>query len=288
MKVNNLKRYQPTYPKILANLYDPPQQIYWLGADPASWLNLPKLGIVGSRKPTTYGRQITYKFSSDLASQGVVIISGLAFGIDSISHQAALESGGITVAVLPGSLEQIYPASHRALAEKIIKSGGTLISEYPPNTDIRKENFIARNRIIAGLSDALLIIQAGAKSGSLHTANFALEQGKTVMCTPGDINVTLNEGSNNLIKNSALAVTSIDDVLFSLGLASKQSKAKRKIFKGDTNQQLIFDLICQGVSDQDELASHSRLDSASFSTALTMLEISGYIRANGGGQWTTV
>ncbi|HCM51779.1 TPA: DNA-protecting protein DprA [Candidatus Saccharibacteria bacterium] len=286
MKVNIHKHNQTGYPAVLANIYDPPGQLYWTGAEPASWLDLPRVGIVGSRKPTTYGRQVTYKFSSTLAARGVVIISGLAFGIDSIAHQAVIEAGGLTVAVLPGSLEQIYPASHRALAEKILRSGGTLVSEYPPGTEIRAHNFIARNRIISGLSDALLITQAGVKSGSLHTANFAIEQGKTVMCVPGDITVALNEGSNNLIKGGGLPVTTAEDVIFALGLNLQPTKSNRKIFQGSAQQQLIFDLIRQGVSDQEELAVRSRLDSAVFSTALTMLEISGYIRASGAGQWT--
>src|SRR3990167_5760092 len=228
MKVNNHKLDQPNYPAILAKIYDPPQQIYWRGAEPASSLDFTK----------------------------------------------------------PGSIEQIYPASHRALADKIISSGGSLVSEYPSGTDVRKENFIARNRIISGLSDGLLITQAGAKSGSLHTASFAIEQCKTVMAVPGDITVSLNEGTNGLIKTGALAITSIDDVLFGLGLDIRKSKAAQKIFKGTPQQQKIFELIRDGLTDQEKLAAASQLDSANLSSALTMLEISGYIRPIGGGQWT--
>ncbi len=289
MKVNSHKLNRPGYPGNLAQISDPPKTIYWAGTDPSQWLSLPKIGIVGSRKPTVYGRLVTEKFASALAASGAVTISGLAFGIDSLAHKAAIEIGGLTVAVLPGGLDNIYPASHRYLAKQILDRGGTLISEYPSGTDIRKENFIARNRIISGLSDALLITQAAAGSGSLHTANFALEQGKTVMSVPGDITVSLNEGSNNLIKSGAIAVTTLEDVLFALGLdISEKSKQTRRIFRGTPQQKMLYGLIDQGVSDQEELAVASGLDSAAFSSALTMLEITGYIRAAGNGHWTVV
>lgn len=287
MKVNSHKLDSPGYPQILMTIADPPRILYWQGAEPSSWLKLPKVGIVGSRTPTTYGQEITYKFALALAAEGAVIVSGLAFGIDSIAHKAALDAGGLTVAILPGSLETIYPASHRGLAQQILASGGTLISEYPPGTNIMAHNFIARNRLISGLSDVVLITQAAKNSGSLHTANFALEQAKTVMSVPGDITIALNAGNNNLIKSGALVANDVEDIWLALGFKSRRPKRSSKVFKGSQEQQAIFDLIRRGISAQDELAAASGLDGAAFSSALTMLELAGYIRAEGAGYWAT-
>lgn len=284
MKVNSHKLNDPDYPGILAQIYDPPPIIYWTGTNPLSWLTKPRLGIVGSRKPTTYGRQVAHKLSYEAASSDIVIISGLAFGIDSIAHQAALEAAGLTVAILPGPLDRIYPASHRQLAKSIITSGGTLISEYLSGTDIRKENFIARNRIIAGLSEALLVPQAASHSGSLHTAGFALEQGKTVMAVPAEITSLMHAGSNNLLKSGALMVTEVNDIFSAMGL-TPINKSPKRLIKATPAQRVLFDLIGNGTRDQEALVAASNLPSGEVSSALSLLEIEGLVRANG-GRWS--
>jgi DNA processing protein len=222
--------------------------------------------------------------AGDLARAGVLIISGLALGVDSIAHKAALDAGGLTLAVLPSPIEQIYPASHQQLAERIVAQGGALVSEYPAGAPLYRLNFVERNRIASGLCDALLITEAAAKSGTLHTANFALEQGKAVLAVPGNITSPTSVGTNNLIKTGATPVTSADDVLQALGLET--GKAAKPIPKGETpNEQLLIDLLADGISDGAELLARSTLGVVHFNQALTMLEIRGHIRALGANRW---
>jgi len=241
------------------------------------------LAVVGSRKVTAYGRQVTAGLAGKAAEQGVVIISGLALGVDAIAHQAALDAGGTTIAVLPSPLETVYPASHRQLASSILAQGGALISEYPEGTEAYRTNFIARNRLVSGLADAVLITEAAEKSGSLHTANFALDQGKEVLAVPGNITSLTSEGTNNLIKAGARPVTSYKDVLLALGL--EEHDASVPVYGRNPEEQAILDLLLQGTSDGEELQKTSHLAIAEFNKTLTMLEISGKIRAIGANQW---
>lgn len=282
MIVNKLKLDSPDFPAPLTTISSPPAQLYYSGVHPNQWLQSPKVAIVGSRKITPYGRTVTARLSSELARAGVIIISGLAYGVDIAAHRSALESGGITVAVLPSGLDQIYPAAHSATAKQIIERG-TLITEYTAGSAGFKSNFIARNRIVSGLCDILLITEAAVNSGSLHTARFALEQGKSVMAVPGNITSPISEGCNNLIKSGAIPVTSADDVFFALGL--NPSLARQKNFSGSLDEQLVLDFIKQGVGRQEELAAAAKIDSPALASALTMLEIEGYIRPTGGGNW---
>lgn len=284
MKVNSLKHDAPDFPDILGRIPSPPTELFWLGAHPGALLGHPRVAIVGSRKVTAYGRAVTERLAGELAKQGVVIVSGLALGVDSIAHQATLDAGGLTIAVLPASLDQIYPASHLNLARQIVANGGCLISEYPTRTEAFPSNFIARNRLVSGLANVLLITEAAKNSGTIHTAGFALDQGRTVMAVPGNINSPGSEGCNNLIKSGATPVTSVSDIFFALGLDPDAPKQTR-IFRGSDNEQKVFDLIRSGVTDQEELAAAAHLDSPSLSAALTLLEINGYIRAQS-GSWT--
>ncbi|MBX4201363.1 DNA-processing protein DprA [Candidatus Saccharibacteria bacterium] len=281
MNVNILKLNGPGYPEILRNIAWPPQQLYWAGVNPRSWLSKPKVTIVGSRNATPYGRGVTNKLASELASHGVVIISGLAYGVDIAAHQAALSVDGTTVAVLAG-LERIYPSAHQHIANDIMKNG-SLITEYGPGTNTYKSSFVARNRIVSGLADVLLITEAAVNSGSLHTARFALEQGKTVMAVPGNINSPLSEGCNNLIKSGAIPVTSVDDVFFALKLDPKAKNIQ--VVRSNPQEQLVFDLIKQGISAQDALAVGTKMNGPELASTLTMLELSGSIRPAGGGNW---
>lgn len=284
MKVNNLKRDAPDFPNILRQIPSPPKELFWLGVHPSALLSQPRVAVVGSRKVSAYGRAVTERLTGELARAGVVIVSGLALGVDSIVHQTTLGVSGLTIAVLPTSLDQIYPASHLNLARQIVTSGGCLVSEYSPGTEAFPSNFIARNRLVSGLADVLLITEAAKNSGTMHTAGFALEQGRTVMAVPGNINSPGSEGCNNLIKSGATPVTGVDDVFFALGIDPSAPK-QIKIFRGSDNEQKIFDLIRGGMADQEELAVAAKLESPALSTALTMLEINGYIRAEG-GNWT--
>jgi DNA processing protein len=244
----------------------------------------PAIAIVGTRKPTTYGREVAYRLSYELASRGVTIISGLALGIDGIAHQAALDAGGITIAILPTSLSAIYPYTHRNLAKRIIENHGALLSEYESGTVAFKSNFIARNRIVSGLSNGLLIIEAAQRSGTLATAGFALEQGKPVMAVPGNITSPMSAGCNNLIKQGARPVTNTEDILEEIGLAP--TAPTQLSFAYSPEEQQIITLLGQGLRDGDELQKQSGLTPTTFSQTLTMLEIEGRVRALGANQWS--
>lgn len=282
-KVNRLKHYQSDYPKTLKQVTPPVDSLFYIGSPPLAWMSRPKLAVVGSRKMTAYGKEVADKIVKDLAGSGVVIISGLALGIDAAAHSAAIEAGGLTVAVLPTSVETVYPASHQSLAKRIVGSGGCLLSEYPAGSEVYRHNFIARNRIVSGLADVVLIPEAAVNSGSLHTARFALETGKTVMAVPNSIFRASSEGCNNLIKAGAGVVTSSDDIFFALGLEKKRHQISS--FRGTKQEETVYRLIKQGISSQEQLALKLSLDAATLNSALTSLEIAGAIRPYGNGQW---
>lgn len=281
--VNMLTLESADYPQILKNLPTAPTQLYWQGVAPEQWLSKPKVAIVGSRRMTAYGQAVTSKLATELTEAGVVIISGLAFGVDVTAHKAALAAQGVTVAVLASSLDNITPSSHYHIARQIQKNG-TLISERPPGSVVNRGLFVIRNRIISGLADIVLIPEAVLKSGSLHTARFAMEQGKTVMAVPGNITSPASEGCNNLIKSGAIPVTSVDDIFFALNMFPDRSQ-RSKNFKGTEAEASVYNLIKEGVADQEELLTAAGIDSSSLSSTLTMLELSGYIRPAGAGNW---
>lgn len=286
MKISKLKPHSPDFPEYLRRIAGAPKQLYVLG-NLAPLLELPRLAVIGSRKVSPYGRQVTQQLAGEVAGRGVVIISGLALGVDGIAHQAALDAGGKTIAVLPSGLDTIYPATHRQLAINILKQGGAIISEYPEGTEAYKTNFIERNRLVSGLSDGVLITEAAVKSGTLHTANFALEQGKTVMAVPGNITNQLSAGTNNLIKSGAIPITQSADILNALGIDSS-TQTSLELLGADEAETVILQLLANGVSDGAELMHQSSLKAADFNQALTMLEINGRIRPLGAGHWGLV
>jgi DNA processing protein len=283
MKVNIHKHNASNIPAQLQTVDRPPEQLFIKGVPLEEWLGKPKLGVVGSRKMSAYGAAITEDLVSRLAAAGVVIVSGLAYGVDAAAHRAALSAGGSTVAVLPTSLSNIYPAAHTNLAAQIM-TAGTLISEYSAGDPVYKTNFTDRNRLIAGLSDALLITEAAINSGSLHTARHCLNQGKTVMAVPGNITSPGSEGCNNLIKSGAIPVTDANDVFFALGL--NPEKVQKRHFRGSSAEHQIYTLIAEGITDQEQLALRANLPGAAAASLLTGLEINGYIRPLGAGHWT--
>ena len=209
MKIEELTINLKQYPNKLKQIYDPPAKIYILGNK--ELLYKKSVAIVGARKSTIYGRKIAYNISKELNKKGVVIISGLALGIDTYAHLGALEGG--TIAVLGSGIDKIYPKENIELARKIVKNGGCIISEYPIGTMPQKQYFPQRNRIISGLSNGVLVVEATKKSGALITADFALEQGKEVFAVPGDITRTESEGCNELIKDGAILVASEKEIL---------------------------------------------------------------------------
>jgi DNA processing protein len=284
MKIKELTLSTSDVPEKLRNIPQPPRRLFVMGCNVNELLKRPCVTVVGSRKVSAYGKVVTSALAGELAKAGVLIISGLALGVDSIAHKAALEAGGLTIAVLPSGLDRIYPASHHDLARQIVAQGGALVTEYPEGMRPQKHHFIARNRIASGLADAVLITEAAEKSGSLHTADFALDQGREVLAVPGNITSPTSAGTNNLIKSGARPVTCVEDILQALGIDSKKAE-KRRPTSGNPDEQCLLDLLFEGVSDGDELLVRSGLDVRIFGQCLTMLEIRGQVRPLGGNRW---
>lgn len=282
MKINKIIPDDNKFLQIATNIAKPPKSLYFLGRLPEN--RSPTVAIVGTRRPTAYGKEVGYRLAYDLAKQGVVVLSGLALGMDTIAHKAALDAGGITIAVLAGGLDSIHPPSNRDLAIKILQNDGTLISEYAPGETSFPGNFIARNRIVTGLSDGLLVVEASAKSGTMHTANFALEQGKPVMAVPGNITSPMSQGCNNLIRSGAKPIQEAKDVLDELGLIASDAQTKLPLAE-NANEHAILKLIAAGIRDGDEIQMKSGLSPSEYNQTLTMLEITGKIRPLGSNQW---
>lgn len=269
------------YPDSLRTIPSPPKQLYYVGD--IQLLNAaPLLTVIGSRRVSPYGRAVTNQLVHELAGQGLAVVSGLALGVDSLAHAAALEAGGKTAAVLASGLDTVSPTSHRQLAIQMLQSGGVLVSEYPPGTPPLRPNFVARNRIVSGLSRGVLIIEAAEKSSTIHTANFALEQGRAVMAVPGNITSQFSVGTNNLIKAGATPVTCANDVLQALGIEAAQ---RREILADTAEEAVLPELLQSGTSDASELLALSKLSVTLFNQTLTMMEITGKIRPLGAGHW---
>lgn len=284
MNINSASPDKHKFLQVLAQIDKPVKRVFYSGDLPST--RVPTIAIVGTRKPTPYGKDITYKLASDLAKKGIVIISGLALGVDGIAHTAACDAGGITLAVLPSGLPNIYPASHRGLAERILKTGGALISEYEETaTNAYQSNFLERNRIVSGLADAILITEAAARSGTLNTAAHALAQGKEIFVVPGNITSPMSAGCNALIKQGARVVTDVDDIIEHIAPQLLQRQTQLNLGSNPAESAIIAELQA-GVRDGEEIQRKTGLSSTEFNTCLTMLEVQGTIRALGANQWT--
>lgn len=281
MKINSISAYDENYPSKLRNLSPPPSTIYTIGEIPEKKLSI---AIVGTRKPTNYGRAVTEELAGRLAERGAVIISGLAYGIDSIAQESALKSDGQVVAVLPSGLDRIYPANHRSLAERIVQGEGSLVSEYPAGTPPLQYRFLERNRLVSGLADVVIVTEASLRSGTTNTVSHALEQGKDIYAVPGPITSPMSAGCNNMIAQGAQPITNIESFVDTLmPLKDKQSTLP---FGMSDAEQTILELIGQGITDGDALHSKSALDGALYAQTMTMLEIRGAIKPLGANRWS--
>jgi len=283
--MKKLTAISPLFPTIFLELPQPPKEVFISGNEQLLKPEQLKVAIVGSRKVSPYGREVTARLSRELAERGITVVSGLALGVDSIAHKAALEAGGTTIAILPSSISKIYPASHTYIARDILEKNGLLLSEYSdPQATPMKHQFIARNRLIAAIADVVVITEAAEASGSLHTANFALETGKTVLAVPGPITSPTSTGTNNLLKNGAGIITEVGDILLALGLDPSMEPAVNSI--STEEEALILTYIKKGVFDASELLYKTGLSTQLFNQNLTMLEITGRIRSLGNNLWT--
>lgn len=276
------------YPKLLRNIYAPPCVLYAVGQH-MDWDSLLTISIVGTRKYTSYGRRCAKTIAHDLAEDGATVVSGMARGIDSISNEAALNGGGMTVAVLGSGVDVIYPAELRELYERI-KENGVVISEFPPGSKPDGFHFPQRNRVIAGLSYGTLVVEAPERSGSLITSARAMESGRDVFAVPGDIFDFNYAGTNGLLKAGAKAVTCANDILEEyqhLNLGMPADKVQKKsgtehidISSLSDNEAKIIKLLSNQVMHADELARELGISGAEIGSILIMLEISGYISKN--------
>ncbi len=268
------------YPSLLKEVPHCPKKIYSKG----SLREMPLVAVVGTRRPTAYGRRVTEQLVSDLVNAGIGIISGLALGVDSVAHRTAVEAGGYTIAVLGCGIDRVYPSSNRELAKNILDNGGALISELPTDTEPRKHYFPARNRIIAGMSMGVVVTEADWKSGTLHTANFALDYGREVMAVPGDIYRDSSAGPHNLIRQGAQLITEATHILNALNIEAKiTSKSLQP--KLNNTESVLIDLMKKGITSSNELISISGLEASVYARTITMLEISGKAKNLGGGNW---
>ena len=285
MEIKSIKPVKHKFFNRLIETYQPPEKIHYLGHLPE--VEAPIVAIVGSRKPTAYGRQIAHQLAFDLAKKGVIIISGLALGIDAIAHKGCLEAGGLTVAVLGSGLNHITPHTNRHLAQKILDSGGAILSEYAPDQPALPHQFLERNRIVSGLADGVIVVEAASRSGTLSTAAHALGQNHEVFAVPGAITSPMSVGCHNLIKQGAQLITSAEDVCLTLGITSTDTtnpQPKLPIIS-DPIQSRIFKLIADGMSDGDQILQQLKLSPDEFNFHLTMLEINGYITPLGANRW---
>jgi len=275
------------YPENLKKIKDPPIVIYYKGE--LESIENPILAVVGARKMTSYGKDVCEYFVEELAKKGVVIVSGLALGVDTQAHRTALKMGGKTVAVLGSGLEMIYPRANYSLAEKIVEKKGAVITEYPLDYPALPENFPARNRIISGISLGVLIIEGARNSGTLLTAMHAASQGREVFAVPGPIDSLTSWTPHFLIKNGAKLVSSIEDILEEIDLNIKIEERKvREIVPQDEKEEKILQALEEGPTHLDEIVRITKIKVSQISEKLTFLELKGMVKNLGGGVYKRV
>lgn len=281
----------PEYPALLKEIYDPPI-LFWMKGNPEA-LSKPGIAVVGTRNASTYGKKQTERFTTQLAEEGLCIFSGLAYGIDTIGHQAALNVGAPTVAVLGSGIDNLYPKSNAEVANQIVKSGGAVISEFPPGTMPDKGNFPLRNRIVSGLSLGVVVMESGIKGGSMITAELALDQNREVFALPHPLGNPSGTGCNYLIKKGAAKLVQIvDDILvelpidFSEGVRVTQVEETKVQTWRDFNLEDLSMQICEklenGDTQIDDLADALEKNTSEILVALLQLEMGGLVLQKAG------
>ena len=334
VKINQIAPQEHIFTEELTAIALKPKILYFYGKMPENMskngnLERPKtVAIVGSRHNTKYGEEIAYDLAYQLASHRVIVISGLAFGIDSIAHRGCLAAGGVTVAVLGTRIDKIYPRAHASLAKEIIRQKGAIISEYASTSQVdaplgpaeagwdgtkwvtyeaesnnvsmnhicqrrrldQKLSFLYRNRLISGLSDIVVVVEAAERSGSLSTATHALNQGKTVFAVPGNITSSYSQGCNKLIQQGAIPYTEPDDVLrelFPEEYLKTRHKLKQSSLFGDNDVETkILQALGQGLRSGEEIMARTLLPPEVFNESITLLEIKSRVRSLGLNNWT--
>lgn len=272
-----LPRSHPWFPAALGSIFDPPPGLFLRGDGHVKLLDRPAVSVVGARACSAYGSHVARTFGRELAGAGLVVVSGMARGVDGEVHRGALEAGGATVAVLGCGVDRDYPAAHAELARRIC-AGGLVISEYPPGVEPAPWRFPARNRIVAGLAQATVVVEARERSGALITADLALEEGREVFAVPGEITSALSAGTNALLRLGATAATSAADVLEAFGLTPPEPAQPTLSASADA----VFAQLRDGPTSADLLARATRLDAGAVAAALAELELHGLLTESSG------
>ncbi|MDQ2891368.1 MAG: DNA-processing protein DprA [Gemmatimonadota bacterium] len=267
------------WPRALASIQSPPRAVYFLGA--VSVLSRPCVAIVGSRQPTAYGERVTRELAVALATAGACVVSGMAFGIDAAAHRAALDCGGVTAAVLGAGIDIIYPRSHAALYEDIAQCG-VVVSEFPQGKEGFPGCFPRRNRIIAGLCGLTIVVEAGLRSGALITATHAADFGRNVAAVPGQIDSPQSQGSNQLLRDGAHVIASVEDALALANLSA--SAAARPLPSLGADEAAVWDAVTQmSAETADEVIGRTGWPASRTLAALTQLEIQGLLECSPSG-----
>jgi DNA processing protein len=272
-----LGRSDGAFPPLLRAIHDPPPGLFLRGGADEELLAAPAVAVVGARACSAYGRQVARRLAREAASAGLVVVSGMARGIDAEAHRGALESGGATIAVLGCGIDRDYPAAHAALAREIVASG-LVVAEYGPGVEPAPWRFPARNRIIAGLCAATVVVEARERSGALITADFALEEGREVLAVPGEITSALSRGTNALLRLGATPLTRYDDVLESFGIVARERAAPEL----EPRTRAVLEHVRAAATDADELARAAELGAGELAAVLTELELAGLVTVDEG------
>ncbi len=274
-----LTALDPDYPPTLAHL-DPRPPLLWAVGDPHAWQST-AVAVVGTRRPSGYGRASAEEIGDELARAGVTVVSGLAIGIDAAAHDAALAAGGRTVAVLPSPVDRIYPPAHRELARRMVAAGGALLTELPPGRQIGRPDFARRNRVIAGLAEAVVVVEAPDRSGALLTADAAVGCGRELFAVPGPMDAATSRGTNRLIADHlATLVTSPAALLHLIGLQRGHLPVSVRTLS--EAEGLVLGALLRRSGSVEELGDRTRLSTSALAATLTMLEARGLASAFGG------
>jgi DNA processing protein len=283
--IRRIRRDERGYPPLLARIPDPPSSLWLRGDAPPALLADVAVAVVGARSCSGYGRSVARSLAGGVAEAGAVVVSGLARGIDGEAHRGALAVAGRTVAVLGCGIDRDYPAAHAELAHAIVAAGGLVVSEYEAGVEPAPWRFPARNRIIAGLAAATVVVEARERSGALITADFALEDGREVLAVPGEITSALSRGTNGLLRLGATPATGVADVLEAIRLPPRAAPAAEP---DDPACAAVLDALGAGAGTADELARATGLGAGRIATALTLLELAGRVAVEEGVVRSTI
>ena len=286
-EIKIIKKEDKEYPKKLLKISDAPEQLYVLGDE--SLLNKKSIAIIGSRDCTMYGYEQAKKFAKELAKQDICIVSGMAIGIDSAAHIGSKGEIGKTIAVLGSGFNNIFPEENKELFYEILKQGGCIITEYEPDVEPAHENFPSRNRIVSGLSEGVLVVEARHRSGTSITAKFAKKQGKKIFCIPSNLEVTTGVGTGRLIQEGAKLVLSPNDVLLELGITEeKEEFIEEPEVEVNEEYKDVYDVLSRIPINVNEICKKINKSIVEVNTTLTMLELEGLVKQVGVNEFVKV